>query len=257
MCGLPGSLCRSPAFCIWVFPQMEDGQRQKNVLYLYSQQNAICGGFKYEDNYFYRNNYSRCCYRLCYGSRYEWGYGRRNSICNDCRFRVYYSSDWKQEKTVVFIVLNIDITKDSGRFACCLFSWREKVLPRPRSTSGPTSRRRDWAPSRRWRSGLPTDTLKSWRPCSPTFATRPQPPSSGLERKNTPWTDWKQFVQGFFFAYSSNSFETGTSSASAILNSVSIDTPKARVGLSTLATNDQDLPILSANASCVSPCNFR
>ena len=37
-----------------------------------------------------------------------------------------------------------------------------------------------------------------------------------------------------------------------MLNSVSMDTPNARVGLSIFAMNDQDLPIISANASLIS-----
>ena len=51
--------------------------------------------------------------------------------------------------------------------------------------------------------------------------------------------------------------DTGTSRTSEIRNSVSIDTPKGRVGLSIFATNDHDLPIASAKAFWVKPLNFR
>lgn len=57
--------------------------------------------------------------------------------------------------------------------------------------------------------------------------------------------------------YSSNNLDTGTCSTSEILKRVSIETPKARVGLSTLATKDHDLPISSAKASWVIPLSLR
>ena len=42
-----------------------------------------------------------------------------------------------------------------------------------------------------------------------------------------------------------------------MVNKVSIETPNGLVGLSILATNDQDLPIASANASYVKPRSLR
>ncbi len=52
-----------------------------------------------------------------------------------------------------------------------------------------------------------------------------------------------------WFYYASNSLETGMPRTSAIENSVSIDTPKARVGLSTFARCDHEIPTFSAKAS--------
>ncbi len=49
--------------------------------------------------------------------------------------------------------------------------------------------------------------------------------------------------------YSSNSLESGTFKASAIANSLSMETPNARVGLSIFARYDQEIPTLSAKAS--------